>query len=213
MDERHVTFKCGDIELEGCASIEPDRPSLIVCHPHPLYGGSMDSSVVLALRNAARNLGMATLRFNFRGTGKSGGRHSDGVHEIEDAKAALEFLLQQNVDAHNISIAGYSFGARIALKLASQDGRIKKVVAVAAPSSYDYSFLKHCATPKLIILGEYDDIAPPKELERILANMPNVEITVIKGADHQFHGELEHIRDIAQKFLSPKTIYKDYCGR
>jgi len=213
MEEKRVKFACGQIPLEGFIAVAQKKPALVICHPHPLYGGSMDSSVVIALRDAAWGIGMGTLRFNFRGTGGSGGRHSGGVREIEDAESAVEFMRKSGAVPGNVCLAGYSFGAGISLRLAAKDKRIKKVVAVAPPAHYDYAYLKHNKTPKLMILGQYDNVASPQDIEKIMKDFDNTKIKVIKGADHFFYGELDDIKKYTEEFLKSKTLYKDYCGK
>lgn len=213
MNDEYITFSCHDIKLEGYLCVLEKRPAIVICHPHPLHGGTMNNSVVLALRNAAWKLGIGTLRFNFRGTGRSEGTHTDGVREIDDTVSAIGYLRAQGVDTDNIYIAGYSFGAGIALKVACLDERIKKAIAVASPAQYDYDYLRGCRAPKLFILGEYDDVAPPKKMQSILKDITNKEIKIVRGADHFFSGELDTIRDYTEDFLGPVTLYKNGCGR
>lgn len=213
MNDVYVTLKSHALVLEGYMCSLDKRPAMVICHPHPLNGGSMDSSVVLALRDAAWALGIGTLRFNFRGTGRSEGEHSDGVHEIDDAISAVGFLRSQNVDIDSIYIAGYSFGAGIALKTACLDERIKKVVAVASPAHYEYDYLASCKTPKLFILGEFDEVAPPKRMKTIIDSIPGSETRIIKGADHFFYDELDQVKKCTEEFLAPPTMYKESCGK
>src|SRR5215510_7238151 len=109
--EEHVTFPVGDITLEGLFWTPPQTPAIgaVLCHPHPLYGGEMHNNVVSALADALQQAGVATLRFNFRGVGRSGGEHGGGEAEVEDVKAAVSYLLSRQA-VPTVVVAGYSFG-------------------------------------------------------------------------------------------------------
>ena len=216
MNDEYINFYSHNLKLEGYICLLPKRPVMVICHPHPQYGGTMENSVVLALRNAAWNLGIGTLRFNFRGTGNSEGEHTDGIHEIDDAISAVGYVRAQGVDIEHIYIGGYSFGAGIALKTACIDERIKKVIAVASPSHYDYEYLKSCKTPKLFILAEHDDVAHPKKISTILEQVPQKEIKIVNGTDHFFGGRLDQVEKYTKEFLSTTTtttMYKNTCGK
>jgi len=122
--EEHVTFPVGDITLEGLLWAPPQAPSVgaVLCHPHPLYGGEMRNNVVSALAEALQRAGVATLRFNFRGVGQSGGEHGGGEAEIEDVKAAVTYLLSRQA-VKTVAVAGYSFGAIVGLRAGVADPR------------------------------------------------------------------------------------------
>src|SRR5437660_6831001 len=125
MEEKEIALQAGEgVCLEARVGlIEGARGGLVICHPHPLYGGDMDNPVVVRAQEVCAGLGLATLRFNFRGVGASGGVHAGGVGEQDDASAALD-TLAKSIAGGVLAIAGYSFGARIAAQVGARDGRI-----------------------------------------------------------------------------------------
>ena len=151
-----------DLSLEALLAV-PDTPSagVVICHPHPLYGGDMDNPVVVRIQEVCASLGLATLRFNFRGVGGSGGAHANGVGEQDDARAALEALARETRGAPT-AIAGYSFGARIAAQVASSDPRIGGLALIAPPlGMYDFAGVEGVR----IILSAGN--ATPRQLPRV----------------------------------------------
>jgi alpha/beta superfamily hydrolase len=180
-----------DLSLEARLA-SPDSPSagVVICHPHPLYGGDMDNPVVVRAQEVCAGLGFATLRFNFRGVGASGGDHSGGVGEQEDAKAALDALAKV-VGGAPLALAGYSFGARIAALVASQDPRIAGLALIAPPlAMYDFGCLEGTRVPTLMVAGTVDPYCPPVELARLAERFPWATAVGIEGADHFFFGKL-----------------------
>jgi len=135
MQEVQVTFRSGDLTLEGLlANPGGNAPAVVVCHPHPLYGGSMYNNVVDAVLAAMWQAGYATLRFNFRGVGASDGEHDGGPGEVDDAVAAMAFLLAQpGVRREGAIMAGYSFGAMVAVTAGYARADVARIVAVALP--------------------------------------------------------------------------------
>ncbi len=188
--EQAIRFAAGAIELEGLVAI-PARAAagVVVCHPHPLYGGDMHNTVTAALTEAFIGAGLATLRFNFRGVGGSDGQHDNGRGEVEDVTAAVAELVSR-VEFTQVAVAGYSFGAWVGLKAGAQDARVHKLIGVAPPvASRDFSFLAASTQPKLIIAGDRDDHAPLARLESLMQSLPEPKtLTVVSGADHFFRG-------------------------
>lgn len=185
-------------QLEGLLSIH-EAPSLkggvIVCHPHPQYGGDMYNPVVTTAVGMASEEEFATLRFNFRGVGESGGSYGEGIGEKEDVLAATEYLSLKFKDSNpSLILVGYSFGACVGLPIAVQDKRIKGMVAVAPPlEMYDFGFLKRCRKKKLIIAGARDIFCPTPLLEEWYQQLEGPKsLTIIPGADHffSFHAHL-----------------------
>ncbi len=135
MRREHTTIPCGDITLETAWHFPETKkpwPAVVVCHPHPLYGGTMSSNVVFGICQALAERAIAALRFNFRGVGKSGGEFGEGVGEQEDVKAALDFAIATDgIDTERIGLAGYSFGGMVALPVAIRDERVKKLALVS----------------------------------------------------------------------------------
>lgn len=199
-----VTFPVGSITLEGLLSLpaEATRVGVVVCHPHPLHGGEMHNNVVSALVDAVQRAGLATLRFNFRGVGKSQGLHDDGNGEVDDVKGAVSFLLSRRW-IPSIAVAGYSFGSIVGLKAGAEDARVSKLVGVALPiANRDATFLEGVTKPKLLISGDRDDYAPVAKLQRLTAAMPEPKaLVVIDGADHFFSGDEGRVAAAVAAFL------------
>jgi hypothetical protein len=164
----------------------------LVCHPHPPSGGTMHTKAVYHAQKAFAHLGLPTLRFNFRGVGRSEGTYDNGVGEMDDVRAALDWLAAQ---FHlPILCAGFSFGAVMALAAGGSDPRVRGLIALGLPvratgRDYDYSFLAHCPQPKLFLSGDHDEFCPAGFLERTVAIAPGSSTTIlIPGADHFFLG-------------------------
>src|SRR6185503_18873906 len=163
--EQPVSFAAGaDAILEGRLAVPSTATAgVVICHPHPLYGGDMDNPVVVRAQEVCGELGLATLRFNFRGVGASGGVHGGGVAEQDDAAAALDTLAKA-IGEGVLAIAGYSFGARIAALLAGRDGRIGGLALIAPPlAMFDFGFLEDRNIPTLILAGTRDEYCPPED--------------------------------------------------
>jgi len=194
MTESRITFRCGDLTLEGLLA-RPERsgasPAAVICHPHPMYGGSMDNNVVEAIQAAMRQRGYATLRFNFRGVGASEGEYDGGEGEAADARAAVEFLAAQpDIDCGAIALAGYSFGAAIALRAGLGDSRVMRVIAVALPVAAMDSGIDTAAAKRVVLVsGDRDAYSPIAALEKRLQKLgAAATLRVIAGADHFFGG-------------------------
>ena len=195
MKPRQITFPCGEIKLEGlfyAAGTKTPWPAVVVCHPHPLYGGSMHNNVTFAVAGALVKAGMAALLFNFRGVGGSGGRHGGGTAEQQDIAAALGWLQdEEDVDETRLGLAGYSFGGGVALPVACADVRVK-AMALISPyfESPPAALLKECLKPKLIMGGGSDGMVPASVVEqygREAAGPKTLEM--VKGADHFWGGD------------------------
>lgn len=203
MEER-VTFGVGEITLEGLLWMPSHTPSLgvVLCHPHPLYGGNMFNNVITALANALQQAGMATLRFHFRGVGQSGGTHGDGEAEVEDVQGAVTYLLSHQA-VSTVAVAGYSFGAMVGLRAGARDARVHSLIGVALPvGRRDASFLLTAQKPTLLISGDRDDISPLAALQELFAQLPEPkQLHPIPGADHFFWGQEGEIAKTAVTFL------------
>jgi alpha/beta superfamily hydrolase len=204
MEER-VTFAAGNLSLEGLLSIPAGggEKGAVLCHPHPLYGGNMYNNVVSALAEALQKHNIATLRFNFRGTGQSEGEHGGGETEGKDVQAAVSYLLSRQA-VSQLVVAGYSFGASVGLRAGAADTRVTTLVGVALPvGMLDSSFLLSCPKAKLLIAGDQDSFCPLPALKDLLAQCPEPkEMAVIPGADHFFWGREAEIARAAVEFLS-----------
>ena len=202
MDEIQVTFRSGDLNLEGLiANPGGGAPAAVVCHPHPMYGGSMFNNVVDAILAALWQLGYATLRFNFRGVGGSDGEYDGGPGEVDDAVAAMAFLLAQpGVRKSGAVMAGYSFGAMVAVSAGYERAEIARIVAVALPLAMaDARIPDGASKPVLLVSGDSDSYSPVAGLRALKAKIgDSARLEIVAGTDHFFGGrEAELSRVIA----------------
>lgn len=212
MRRERIFFPCGELRLEGVCYL-PDHgehlPVAVVCHPHPLYGGSMDNNVVQAISSALVERGIAALAFNFRGVGGSQGAFDGGRGEQEDVRAALDWLCSRDyVDARKIGLTGYSFGAAVALPVACGESRVKAVALVSLPLMDDAqvqqsrSLLTTCYIPKLLVCGDDDFVVPLSAMQRLAEVAPEPkEVRVIAGADHFWWGNEQTVAATVADFF------------
>lgn len=176
-----------------------DAPyAALVCHPHPLGGGTMHNKVVYHTAKAFQAVGLPVLRFNFRGTGLSEGQHDHGRGEQDDVRAALDWL--ENEFHKPILFAGFSFGSFVGLRVCCGDARVRGLIGLGLPvhaegRDYHYDFLAHCTQPKLFISGTRDQYGPREKLQSVIdiAAQP-AEMVWIQEADHFFAGKLDDVR-------------------
>jgi len=185
---------------------EPGVPyAALICHPHPVHGGTMHNKVVYHAAKALNGFGLPVLRFNFRGTGLSEGVHDHGRGERDDIQAALDWL--EGKYSLPVIFAGFSFGAATGLKASCPDPRVVGLIALGIPLSvqerlYTYSCLSTCTKPKLMISGDHDQFAPAANLDEIfkMAAEPK-EFVLVEGADHFFEGKLPIMRQAISTWL------------
>jgi uncharacterized protein len=192
MQEIQVSFRSGDLTLEGLlANPGGGAPAAVVCHPHPMYGGSMYNNVVEAMLAALWQAGYATLRFNFRGVGASEGEHEGGPGEVDDALAAMSFLMAQpDVRKEDAAMTGYSFGAMVALSAGYERAEIARIVAVALPLAMaDARVPDGASKPVLLVSGDRDSYSPVAGLQALASRIgASARLEIIAGADHFFGG-------------------------
>ena len=194
MKMSRISFSSGGLVLEGILAIPEGAgpfPAVIVCHPHPLYGGSMDNNVVNSISETLTQTSLVSFKFNFRGVGGSQGEFGQGIGEQEDVEAAISFISTvKEVDSGRIGLAGYSAGAGFAFPVGCNDDRIRALAAVSPPlSMFDFDFLKSCPKPKLLISGSRDDLIPADQFCEFCQDLPEPkECEVIEGADHFWWG-------------------------
>tara|TARA_B100000287_G_scaffold28602_1_gene26948 strand:- start:3359 stop:3994 length:636 start_codon:yes stop_codon:yes gene_type:complete len=197
----------GRLEARYQKGKDQRSPICLVLHPHPRQGGTMNNKIVYNIYHAFKNIGFATLRFNFRGVGKSQGSYDNGVGELTDAAAALDWLQNENPTAQNTWIAGFSFGSWLALQLLMRRPEIAGFVAVSPPANlYDFSFLAPCPASGLIIQGTDDKIVEADQVSELadkLNKQKNLKVVYKKliGADHFFKNELDDIQDAITKYV------------
>ena len=203
--EESVTFQVGPLTLAGLLSMPAQPPTLgvVLCHPHPLYGGDMYNNIVSALADALQQAGAMTLRFNFRGVGKSEGVHGAGETERDDVQAAITYLLSRHAVSH-VAVAGYSFGAMVGLQAGASDARVQTLIGVALPiGRRDASFLNTANKPTLLISGDQDAYSPTAALQKLVAGLPQPhKLVTIQGADHFFWGQEGDVAQAAVAFLT-----------
>ncbi|MFC1962134.1 alpha/beta hydrolase [Chloroflexota bacterium] len=194
MKTTSVLFPSGVISLEGITYLPEGAglfPAVIVCHPHPLYGGSMVNNVVDSLCEALVAAAILAFKFNFRGVGGSEGDYGDGVGEQDDVRAAIDFIAgQYGVAEERLGIAGYSAGSGFSFPVAVSDARIRALAAISPPlGMYDFSGLKKCSKEKLLVAGTSDDFVPEEEFLRFCAQIPEPKrCLTVAGADHFWWG-------------------------
>jgi uncharacterized protein len=169
------------------------RPPLaaVVCHPHPLFGGTMHNKVVYQTAKSLDALGIPVLRFNFRGAGLSAGEHDRGRGEQDDVQAALDFLTTE-FPGLPLLVAGFSFGSLVGLRVGCEDSRVSHLIGLGLPvNSSDFSFLSHCGKPKLFVHGSNDEHGAAGKVKALVSLLPGENhLVVVDGADHFFPGKL-----------------------
>src|ERR1700739_1631201 len=201
----------GRLEALLNAGAENLTHAALVCHPHPLFGGTLHNKVVFHTMKALHSFGFPVLRFNFRGTGLSQGEHDHGVGEVDDVRAALDWL---DAEYHlPLIFAVFSLGAAVGLRAACSDDRVRAAIGVGTPvapvaadteepRAYTYEFLRECAKPKLFVSGALDQFGPRAKLEALLASVPEPKkLVVIEGADHFFEGRLRELREAIEAWV------------
>lgn len=207
MKEVHVTINCAGLKLEGLM-YKPEGAEVraaVVCHPHPLYGGSMNNNVVDAALEALWKLGFATVRFNFRGVGSSEGEHGEGQGEIEDAKAAMRFILEQpGIRQDGAVMAGYSFGAAVAIRAGAEMKEVGTIAAIALPVSMgDFSAAAKSGKRIVLIAGDRDAYCPERSISEFAERSgASADLRIIPGADHFFGGDEAAVTSAIQDVIA-----------
>jgi len=172
----------------------PPRAVAVVCHPHPLHGGTMRNNVVFRTARGLQAAGLAVLRFNFRGVGESEGEHDGGPGEVRDAAAAVDWLRAEYPELP-LWVGGFSFGARTTTELAARDDRVAGLVAVALPClAFDCSVALEIAVPGLVLMAGEDEYGNADALRRLFPDWPRgLEVDEIPGVDHFFTGRTPEV--------------------
>jgi alpha/beta superfamily hydrolase len=196
----HRTFflagPAGKLEATLWTSPAAEPPmAALVCHPHPLYGGTLHNKVVFQTAKALNHRRIPVLRFNFRGVGLSEGEHDKGRGELEDVRAAIEFLANEFARLP-ILVAGFSFGAWVGLRAGCEDARVEKLIGLGLPvSNLDMGYLRECGKPKLLIQGGDDQFGARASVEELFARLPEPKrLVVVEHADHFFSGHLTEVK-------------------
>jgi alpha/beta superfamily hydrolase len=178
--------------------------TLVICHPHPLYGGTMDNKVITTIAKAGVELGMQVLRFNYRGVGHSAGTFADAVGECDDLQAVIAWLKEQSPNLR-LLLCGFSFGAYIAAKVTSETPNIKGLITVApAVLHYDFNGLAKVNCPWFLIQGSADEVVPPQSVYNFLAKTSqNIKRIDFADAGHFFHGRLIELKQTVKECFGP----------
>jgi hypothetical protein len=199
-----INGSAGRLEAMLWTSAQP-RPARIalVCHPHPLFGGTMHNKVVFHTARTMHSHGFPVLRFNFRGAGLSQGAHDRGIGEEDDARAAADYLAGE-FPGRPIILAGFSFGAWVGLHAGCADARVTEIVGLGIPAnSSDLSYLESCAKPKLFLQGGDDQYGDAGRVQALVAKMqPPKRLVIIPGADHFFTGHIPEMASALDAWLS-----------
>ncbi len=206
-------------KLEGILWAIPEaaevtQPPLaaVVCHPHPLFGGTMHNKVVYQTAKTIHRFGLPVLRFNFRGVGLSEGTHDKGAGEMDDVVAALDFLAEEYPGVP-LLLAGFSFGSWVGLRAGCGDSRVTELLGLGLPvgdlDSRSFSYLDGCDKPKLLVSGEFDRFGPPHKLRAMVERFPprvqeNTRVQIVAGGDHFFAGHLPELDRTITEWLKER---------
>lgn len=189
--------------LTLCPAQDNNATTAVILHPHPLYGGTMQNKVVHTLARAFSELGVASVRFNFRGVGNSAGHFAHGDGETEDALAVMAWVREQRPGTA-VWLAGFSFGAYIALRAASSSQASGLITVAPAVHLYDFSTLVLPTCPWLLIQGEADEVVPIEAVRHWLSGIAlSPQTLFLPGVSHFFHGHLADIKSALQSFVPP----------
>lgn len=180
----------------------PARGGAVVCHPHPLHGGTMHTKAVYRAAQALTEVGLRVLRFNFRGVGRSTGSFDDGIGELDDVRAALDWLAL-GLAGKPLVAGGVSFGSLMALRVGVDDPRVVALVGLGVPvRAYDYSFLAGTSKPVLVVQGEHDPFGSPSDVRTALLPLAaSITVVEVPGAGHLFEDHIPHLQSALRAFF------------
>lgn len=213
MKSESLSIPNGDVVLEAELVLPGDLsrpvPGVVVCHPHPQYGGDMRNSIVVAVIHGLLAEGVAALRFNFRGAGRSTGTYSEGAGEQEDALASFAALSEHDcIDSHRLGLAGYSFGAGVALSIAPHLPQARGVAVIAPPTqSLSRPDILSYEKPKLIVAGDMDPFSSREDIQVLVRRMEGeAHLRILAGADHFLEGHEGKIGESVGSFFTSLLI-------
>lgn len=184
---------------------ESPKAGLVLCHPHPLYGGDMHNPVVVRAGEVAQGQGLATLRFNFRGVGASTGVHGEGKGEQDDVLAALDMLAARLPAGSQIGLAGYSFGSWVSARVVAAGRDLPALALIAPPLGlYDLDFLERVPTHTLLVAGNRDPFCPVEAIERVGKRLRR-PVEIVEGAQHFFLGQLFPLGEVVERWIRAWT--------
>lgn len=209
-----IIFNGPEGRLEGRYhhSKTPGAPIALVLHPHPQFGGTMNNKVVYAMYQSFVKRGFSTLRFNFRGVGRSQSTFDNGQGEMSDAASALDWMQAHNPNAHACWIGGFSFGAWISMQLMMRRPEINGFLTISPPASqHDFSFLAPCPASGLIVHGDKDEIVPVDSVDKLAAKLRSqknitVDYETVKGCDHFYGDHMDKLNKIINDYLDKSLV-------
>ncbi len=207
-----VIFAGPEGRLEGRyqPASRPRAPVAILLHPHPQGGGTMNNSIVMAMYNTFVRRGFATLRFNFRGVGRSQGTFDNGVGELSDAASALDWMQQFNPEASTTWVGGFSFGAWIGMQLLMRRPEVRGFLSIAPPANmYDFTFLAPCPSSGLIVDGGADEVVTGSSVQKLVDKLKTqrhitIDHATIPGANHFFEHEMPDLMKVVDAYLDKR---------
>jgi len=193
---RHVDLFSSAGRLEALyRELQDPAGVAVICHPHPLGGGTLHNKVVFRTARGLENANVATLRFNFRGAGASAGRHDEGEGEQQDVMAAIDWVVRYH-PGRKLIVGGFSFGAWVASRVACEMPNVDALFLIGTPvNKYDFGYLRHCEKPMLFLHGTQDEYGDVAKLEKLIPTVRNAESVIITGADHFFTKQLEAVEE------------------
>jgi alpha/beta superfamily hydrolase len=201
--------------LEGILKPEEEgaepRYAALICHPHPLGGGTMHNKVVFKTAQVLQTLDLPALRFNFRGVGHSTGVYDEGRGEMDDVRYALEFL-SHRYPGLPVVLAGFSFGSWVGMRVASNDDRVQAMIGLGTPARmFAYDHLEGCHKPKLFIHGTHDELAPFELTRQWFERVPAPKrMMIVNGADHFFQDRLDEVQEMIRDFVIETLLQEDF---
>ena len=215
MPEVIFTGPAGRLEGRYHPAKQKNAPIAMVLHPHPQFGGNMNNPIVYQVYYAFVHRGFSVLRFNFRGVGRSQGSFDHGAGELSDAASALDWAQSISPEARACWIAGVSFGSWIGMQLLMRRPEIEGFISIAPqPNLYDFTFLAPCPSSGLIIHGENDKVAPPKDVQTLVDKLKTqkgikIEQQIVKGANHFFENSVDGLIESCADYLDRRLAMDD----
>lgn len=212
MPEVIINGPAGRIEGRYHQNVNPKAPVALVLHPHPLHGGTMNNKITYNLYKAFVNNGFSVLRINFRGVGKSQGKFDNGVGELLDATAVMNWLHDQNMEASDFWIAGFSFGSWIALQAVMRRPELENYILVAPPATkYDFNFIVPCTSAGLVVQGDKDEITKEVDTAKLAEKLSAregaiVNYQVIQGGDHFFKEHMADFEATIDQYIKDRLV-------
>ncbi len=210
MPEVIFNGSAGRIEGRFHPHAEKDAPVALILHPHPAHGGTMNSKIVYALHRSFSDRGFSTLRFNFRGVGRSEGCYDKGEGELSDAASALDWLQSINPQTHRFWVAGFSFGAWIGMQLLMRRPELEGFISISPPANlYDFNFLAPCPVSGLIVQGTGDTVVSHESVGTLVNKLRNqkgirIDYETIEGSDHFFTNHLATLQSYVNQYLEQR---------